>query len=179
MPNFYEHLFYRTAPCYKFYNFSVVKVWLILNFVTFQVFYQVNEFGIVGKLLPSRASLYTFSLKKIYNVVKMTMVFLYFLFKRAIVWIFSKSRFLLITNIKLLFRSRNYFICFQCKIVYGWHLYLTYKNKAALSKSGSFEYSAYVLNLTKKNCYYLRPFNVPRATIRVCSEIFFAWFHIR
>ena len=104
----------------------------------------------------------------------MTMVFLHFLCKRATVWIFSKPRFLLITNIKLLFRSRNYFICFQCKIGYGWHLYLIYKKKAALAKGGSFEYSAYVLNLTKKNCYYLRPFNIPGATIRECFEIFFA-----
>ena len=58
----------------------------------------------------------------------MAMGFLNFLSNRATIRIFSKLQFFLITNIKFLFRSRNYFKRFPCKIRYCWHFLHVYKN---------------------------------------------------
>ena len=54
--------------------------------------------------------------KKKIMLQKMAISFLNCFSKSTTIWIFSKLQFILITNIKLLFRSRNCFKNFPCKI---------------------------------------------------------------
>ena len=81
-----KFLFFRTGPC--FCSFNTAKVRLTVNLLG--IFHKpllpskqltkLNKFGIIGKLLPSRASLYTIPLIKEIYLYKITMIFLFFFF---------------------------------------------------------------------------------------------------
>ena len=108
----------------------------------FKYFTKVNKFGILGKLLPSGALLYTFSLKRKKWYCKKWQ------------WVFSTSflvklKFFLTTNIKFLFRCGNYFKSFQCKIRYSWHFHYIKQNNGFLAKNSEVLMCCFILNFMK------------------------------